>query len=58
VVNRNVDNRDALNYLFIYFQYLLKMDHSVLVSLENIDTSVVYITHLSSKDAHKVETGK
>jgi len=31
------------------------MDHSVLVSLEDIETGMVYITHLSPKDAHKVE---
>jgi|GEM_PF-6074418 len=34
------------------------MDHSVLVSLEDIETGMVYTTHLSSKDAHRVETGK
>jgi len=34
------------------------MDHSVFVSLEDIETGMVYTTHLSPKDTHKIETGK
>nr|XP_012233087.1 PREDICTED: uncharacterized protein LOC105678374 [Linepithema humile] len=43
-------------YLFIYFQYLLKMNQGVLVTLEDINTGLVYTTRLSPKDAHRVET--
>jgi len=34
------------------------MDHSILVSLEDIETDMIYTTHLSRKDAHRVKTGK
>jgi hypothetical protein len=45
-------------YIKLLIFSLLKMDKDVQVTLQDVETGLIYTTCLSPQDAHRVQTGK